>query len=71
MFDDFELDELKAIRKKLALQMIENAGYGSISLPDGISIAVDNRNVKEVAAMIDAAIRRKSGRSIFIPIERR
>lgn len=42
MFDDYSLDELKSFRKQLTQKMLDNAGLGSFSLPDGVSISVDS-----------------------------
>ncbi|MDR1493144.1 MAG: hypothetical protein LBT05_10535 [Planctomycetaceae bacterium] len=70
MFDDFTLEELKEIRKSIATKMIENAGISSITLPDGTNMNVDSRNLREISAQINAAIRAKEGRSgRFIEVE--
>ena len=70
MFDDYSLTELREIRKQLSAKMLANAGLGSFSLPDGVSISVDAGNLKEVLEMVTDAIRRKEGRgSRFVSIE--
>ena len=70
MFDDYTVTELREIRKQLTQKMLANAGLGSFSLPDGVSISVDNGNLKEILALVNDAIRRKTGQgSRFVSVE--
>lgn len=70
MFDDYTLGELKAFRKQLSAKMLENAGLGSFSLPDGVSISIDSGNLERVLQLLNETIRRKEGRgSRFVGIE--
>ncbi len=69
MFEDYSLQELKTFRKQLAGKLLSNAGVGSFSLPDGVSVSLDGGNLKEVLRMLDDTIKRKEGRgSRFVSV---
>jgi hypothetical protein len=70
MFDDCPLDWLKEKRAELRQKLLANAGLGSFSLPDGVSISLDSNNAKEILTAIVAEIRRREGRGgRFVAIE--
>ena len=60
MFDHLSLDELKEARTKVTSFILGNIGTTSFSLPDGVSMAVDQVGPKETLREINKSIRRKT-----------
>ena len=62
MFDDLTLDELRQWKQELCEFMRSNAGVQSFTMPDGISMNVNQDNAWQVLREVNQSIQRKLGR---------
>jgi len=61
MFDDLTLDELQSWKRELITFMRSHIGVQSFSMPDGVSMNVDQANAWKLLEEVNQAIQRKHG----------